>query len=160
MAKIQPKNYPHNFFLAKDGEGKVRCFLDDPMKNGSMENETDLIREILAAVTKDEGVDASVSLANPVIIRFQYAHIVRSRPFSPEWVEAIRRGDEKKHFQDLTGATVDIIGTMNRSDYPYNGAVLSADGEVECIRTYNAKGECSDGEAGHTIAVMDDAGQE
>lgn len=150
MPTIEAKTFPHNLFLTKDAEGRIRWFLEDPMKNKSEENEIDIAKEIFSFVGTGD-------VANPVMVRLQCAHIVRCRPFGPEWPDRIRKGEEKKHFQDLTGARVDIIAATNRTDFPFNGVVLAEDGTAACVRTYNKEGVCSDGIADHTISVWDDA---
>jgi len=149
MPTIEAKTFPHTLFLTKDAEGRPHWFLEDPMKNKSEENEINLPGEIFGFVGTGD-------VANPVMVRLQCAHIVRCRPFGAEWPDRIRRGEEKKHFQDLTGAHVDIIAATNRTEFPYNGVVLAEDGSAAGVRTYNKTGECSDGIADHTISVWDD----
>jgi len=150
MSKIEAKLLPRDLFLVKGSDGNVHWFLNDPMNNSSLDNETNIAEEIFAFVGTGD-------IANPVMVRIQCAHINRCQPFNPEWPGRIRRGEVKKHLQDITGAQVDIISSTNRSDFPFNGAVLNEDGSVSCVRTYNEEGECSDGISEHSIFVMENA---
>lgn len=152
MPTINAKLYPRNLFLTKDAEGRVHWFLDDPMKNKTPENEIDVASEIFSFVGTGD-------VANPVMVRLQCAHIMRCQPFGAEWPDRIRKGEEKKHIQDMNGARVDIIAVMNKTEFPFNGVVLSEDGAAMCVRTYNENGECSDGVADHAIVVWDDSDQ-
>lgn len=152
MPKAAAKTYPHDLFLTKDAEGRVHWFLGDPKKNSSIENETDIAESIFAFVGQGD-------ILNPVMVRFQCAHIERCWPFEPKWPEMIRRFG-KRHIEDRAGAFVEIIDATNKTDFPFNGAVLADDGTVACVRTYNEHGDCSDGIAEHGILVMANADNE
>lgn len=150
MAQIKGQTFPDDLFLVRDENDKINWYRLDPMKHPGPNNQPIPLEDLLFDFF-GEG-----NTLNPVLIRIQGVKYIRGEDFSISLPGAIRKGIEDKHFEDLEGSYVDIIEARNQNnlDFPINGVILSAKGEVLGIRNYNFKGQCADGIKTHRIVVV------
>lgn len=149
MSKIKGKNYPNDLFLTVDRNGLHHFYRKDPMKVENREDyEVSLAHEIMDFI-------GSGDITNPVLLHISCAKIHRSEEFNISLPGAIRRGEEDKHFEDLTGSVIDILEVRNSSpEFPLSGVVFNRKGDIVANRRYSLRGECEDGQENHSIVAV------
>lgn len=149
MPRIKGTNYPKDVFLVRDKNDVFHWYTKDPMKaENREEHEISVENEIMNLVGKG-------TVENPVVVHISCARINRSEAFNMAQPSEVRRGNGNRHFEDLTGAVIDILEVRNSNpDFPLSGVVFNKKGDIVDNRRYSIQGLCEDGDEDHTIVIV------
>ena len=149
--------HPSNFFMIETPEGECKWYDGDPFAMSAAErqnHEVDIDKALIDAF-------GHCSIGNPMVLRIKAGVLDRCRPFDVTMPMKVRCKQVDRHFEDGNGCCVDVLERRNGDlEYPFNGVVFDADGEIVATRKYSARGLCSDGKEEHCLFVVRNARQE
>lgn len=136
------------FWLAYDGDGKARWYINDPsFAPDRKEIETDIATEVTRFLGE------TPTLLAPAKVRFKAILQKGVERFTISVPDDIRAGVLKQVI-DLEGHFVEVTAKRNNDpDFPMNGVVFAEDGSTMALRKYSTAGECSDGDEKHSLVV-------
>lgn len=155
MASLKGKTYPVNLYIVRDSDGVIHWYDFDPHKLKKEDRANHEVQSVGDSII--EFCSGAADTINPVVVNIACAHIVRGETFNPSQPAVVRRqgGNNPKHFEDLSGAVVDVLEYQNQSpSFPFSGVVLDRYGNVIATRRFASDGKCEDGEADHTLVLM------